>query len=127
MVHEHREQPLPRGRGNNVPTRQTAAVRRAGMRSGGPPPEPTTGTQPRMTIRVPARVGNRGIPVTNPPAAEPETQEADPPEQTERTEPGPATDNHNPVGIATDIREPEHPEINRSSEDAREPEVGLGK
>ena len=120
MGHEHREQPLPRGRGNNVPTRTTAAARRAGLRSGGPPSEP--GVQPqRMTIRVPARVGNRGTAVTNPPAADGETQEVAPP-YTERTESGPVPDNRDSVGTPTGNQEPEHPEIDQTSEDAREPE-----
>ena len=88
MVHNHREaQPPPRGRGGRPSTRATA-LRRPGLRSGGPPPEPTTDTRaPRMTIRIPARANNGETGPTTSSAVEGDIQEVAPPVYTERVEP----------------------------------------
>ena len=80
MVNHHREnQQPPHGRGSQIPIRATA-LRRPGLHSGGPPPEPATeNPTPRITIQIPARTGNgetgptapnmtpRGIPEIAPP------------------------------------------------------------
>ena len=111
MVNNHQDPP-PRVRGSNIPVLTTAA-RRAGLRSGGPPPEPTTGvpTQ-RMTIRLPARTGNQEMAPTIPHTAERETQETAPPQYTER-------DDSDPAGTPVVHREPTQPEANQSPEETQ--------
>ena len=91
MVHNHREQAPPWGRGGWIPVRVTA-MRCTGLRSGGPPPEPTGDSQlPWIVIWLLARVGGRGelptIPVRT--GEEVETPEANTPDYTEWVEPEP--------------------------------------
>ena len=79
MVHNHREQP-PRGRGGRIPVRVTT-LRRPGLRSGGPPPEPAVEVEPPrpITIRIPAMGSNREVLPTAPTAAAVDTSEIAPP------------------------------------------------
>ena len=88
MVHHHREnQQLPRGRGSQIPIRATA-LRRPGLRSGGPPPEPITETRtPRITIRIPPRPGNGETGPATPHNTRGDVPETAPPQYTERVGP----------------------------------------
>ena len=62
MANNHPRLPPASGHGR-IPVLSTT-LRREGLRSGGPPPEPATDTQtPRMFIRLPARPTNGVTPV----------------------------------------------------------------
>ena len=113
MGHNHREQPPPHGRGGRIPL-HVMALRRPGLRSGGPPPEPATEEPPtRITIRIPALASNREMPATASTAARGEMPETDPPDYTERVEPDPV------VVLRLDEESP-NPEQDQSREERQE-------
>ena len=113
MVHNHRQQPPPRGRGSGIPVRGMAS-RRPGLRSGGLPPEPgLEGQPPQMTIRFPAMVNARGAPTTASTAVRGDIPESNPPGYTERVGPEPVAipgldeDSSNPDPDQTRVVHPE--------------------
>ena len=88
MVHNHREREAPpRNRGRIPVLVRPTTSSRTGLRSGGPPPEPTAEAEPvveaepprRTTIRIPPRVGNREVPPAVPTASAVEIPETAPP------------------------------------------------